>query len=140
MLTLVVVIAGTTSPADAAVFVYDGDLYLLGRNGSGYVIRNIFFVVVVLICIVTFATVWIAQEVEKAKRYRQAEADAWEAARYYAARADEAREIAQRLDADTARIERDIQAAYERFEDDERQETRKHEAAKRDLMARGDRS
>lgn len=137
ILALAAVLTGTASPADAAVFVYNGEL---GRNGSGYVSRNIFFVVVMLILIATLATGWIAQEVEKAKRYRQAEADAWEAARYYAARADEAREIAQHLDADTARIERDIQAAYEQFEDDERQETRKHEAAKRALMARGDRS
>jgi len=138
ILALAAVIAGTSSPADAAVFIRDGNLYFLGPNGSGFMFPNTILVVVLVLAALVSAQAYAKWQ--RDEQYRREEAEAWEAARYYAARADEARELAQRLDADTARIERDIRAAYERFEDDEREETRKHEAKKRALMARGDRS
>lgn len=131
-------LAGTASPADAAIFIYDGNLYLLGPDGSGLVIYN--FVVIVVLLLAGLVAVWVGEEWERAERYRRAEAEAWEAARYFTARAEETRTLTHTLDAETKRIEEEIRAARDRFEEADREEARRHESAKRALANRGERS
>lgn len=131
-------LAGTASPAAAAIFIHDGDLYLLGPDGGGFVIYN--FVVIVVLLLAGFAAAWACDDWERAERYRRAEAEAWEAARYFTARAEETRRLTHTLDAETKRIEEEIHAVRERFEEADREEARRHESAKRALANRGERS
>ncbi|MGE0604025.1 MAG: hypothetical protein AB7O46_09570 [Xanthobacteraceae bacterium] len=131
-------LAGTASPANAAIFIHDGNLYLLGPDGSGLVIYN--FVVIVVLLLAGLVAVWVGEEWERGERYRRAEAEAWEAARYFTARAEETRRLTHTLDAETKRIEEEIRAARDRFEEADREEARRHESAKRALANRGERS
>ena len=135
---LVAVLAGTVSPAAAAIFIHDGDLYFLGPDGSGFVIYNFVLIVVLLLGGLAMARVY--DEWERAERRRRAQAEAWGAARYYQERADDTRTLTREIDAQTARLEGDIRAACERFEQDDREEARRHENAKRALAERGERS
>jgi hypothetical protein len=125
-------VAGTMSTA------YAGDLYLLGPDGSGFILANPVLVIVLVVALLVSAQAYT--EWQRDESHRRAQAEAWEAARYYHERTEEARTLTQTLDADTDRIEEEIRVICDRFEQSDREEASKHESAKRALANRGERS